>query len=299
MTTVAAVIVTYNRANKLSAVIKHVLSQTRQPDWVIVVDNASTDSTPAVLAPHVEEGSVTVLRLPENTGGAGGFASGMARAYELGADFVWIMDDDCYPDADALAELVRGYDAAHQGLGVAPSFACSVVKWTDGGICEMNNPGTTWDWARLLVRGQQAVLVAHCSFVSVLVPRWAMTRFGLPLKPYFIWFDDMEYTLRISRAAPGVQILTSTVVHDLATNHGVNFGQIDDANLWKYEYGIRNEGSYQLHHRGTVEFLAFARHLQRMMAEGKVPLRLRLRAVQALLRAIRFDPRPEFPRSVL
>ena len=25
-------------------------------------------------------------------------------------------------------------------------YACSVVQWTDGDICEMNNPGTTWDW---------------------------------------------------------------------------------------------------------------------------------------------------------
>ncbi|NIH83066.1 glycosyltransferase family 2 protein [Amycolatopsis viridis] len=299
MTSVAAVIVTYNRADKLGAVIKHVLAQTRRPDQVLVVDNASTDGTPGVLAPYEAAGSITVLTLPENTGGAGGFATGMARAYEMGADFVWIMDDDCYPDAEALEELVRGYETAQHELGTAPSFACSVVKWTDGGICEMNNPGPTWDWGRLLVRGHQVVLVGHCSFVSVLVPRWAMTRFGLPLKPYFIWFDDMEYTLRIAKAAPGVQVLTSTVVHDLGVNQGVNFGQITYANAWKYEYGIRNEASYRLHHEGVAEFVAFARRLQRMMAEGRVPLRLRLRATKALLRGIRFAPKPEFPRSVL
>lgn len=299
MSTVAAVVVTYNRAGKLAQVLKHLLTQTRRPDRVIVVDNASTDETPELLRGYQEDGSLTVLRLSENTGGAGGFAAGMARAYELGADHVWIMDDDCYPNTDALEELLRGVETTERELGFKPSFACSVVTWTNGDICEMNNPGTTWDWGRLLVRGHQVVLVNHCSFVSVLVPRWAITKFGLPLKDYFIWFDDMEYTLRVAAAAPGVQVLSSTVVHDLGTNAGVNFGQITQNNLWKYEYGIRNEASYRLHHEGVISFLAFARRVVKGMAEGRVSRRLRVCAVQALLRGVLFNPKPEFPRSVL
>ncbi len=47
---VAAVIVTYNRADKLPTVLDHVLAQERAPQQVIVVDNASTDDTEQVLA---------------------------------------------------------------------------------------------------------------------------------------------------------------------------------------------------------------------------------------------------------
>ena len=240
-----------------------------------------------------------MLSLSENTGGAGGFSAGMAKGYELGADFLWIMDDDCYPRPDALEELVNGLDKAEQTLGHQMPFACSVVKWTDGGICEMNNPGTTWDWGRLLSLGQQAVLVNHCSFVSVLVPRWALTRFGLPLTEYFIWFDDMEYTLRISKAAPGVQVLTSVVVHDLPENRGVNFGQINHQNVWKYEYGARNELSYRLHHENPFAAAGFAVRVLRGMAQGHVSRALRLRIVKSLLRGVKFDPKPKLPRSVL
>ncbi|SHE68770.1 glycosyltransferase family 2 protein [Streptoalloteichus hindustanus] len=296
---VAAVVVTYNRKDKVTKVLDHVLSQTRKPDWVLVVDNASTDGTPEVLARYTEHEHVRLLRLEENTGGAGGFAHGMSKAYELGADFVWIMDDDCYPNDDALEELVNGHAKAEEAMGMQLPYACSVVKWTDGDICEMNNPGTTWDWGRLLAKGVDGVLTTSCSFVSVLVPRWAMTRFGLPLKEYFIWFDDAEYTLRLGKAAPGVQCLRSVVVHDLGVNRGVNFGDINHSNIWKFEYGARNEASYRLHHE---DFGAFLRHVQRTlrgMREGRVSWPLRLRVLKALARGIRFNPKPEFPRSVL
>jgi GT2 family glycosyltransferase len=299
LSTVAAVVVTYNRKEKLGKVLEHILAQSHGLDWVVVVDNASTDGTDAMLARYQVDERITVLRLPKNVGGAGGFAAGMARAYEMGADFLWIMDDDCYPNPDALEELINGLGKAQQTLGAQPPYACSVVKWTDGSICEMNNPGTTRDWGRLLSLGQQAVLATHCSFVSVLVPRGTLTRFGLPLEPYFIWFDDMEYTLRISQAGSGVQVLTSVVVHDLPVNQGVNFGQITDSNVWKYEYGARNEASYRLHHQGPFAFAAFSNRVIRAMAQGRVSRPLRMRIVKSLLRGVTFNPKPRFPRSVL
>lgn len=299
MTGITAVVVTYNRMDKVTTVIDHLLAQTRPPDQVLVVDNASTDGTADALAPYVAGDRIDVLRLPENTGGAGGFAAGMARAYESGADFVWIMDDDCYPNPDALEELVVGLGKAEESLGMRLPYACSVVRWVDGEICEMNNPGTTWDWGRLLVRGLDAVLVTHCSFVSVLIPRWVITRFGLPLREYFLWFDDMEYTMRILAAGPGVQCLRSAVVHDLPVNRGVNFADVTEADVWKFCYGARNEASYRLHHGDAGALLRFVQRVWRSMAAGGVSWPLRRRVLRAMLRGVRFDPKPQFPRSML
>ncbi len=299
MNTITAVIVTYNRKDKLVTVIDHVLAQSRPPDEVLVVDNASTDGTPDVLAPYLADDRITLVRLSENTGGAGGFAAGMSSAYERGADFVWIMDDDCYPDADALAELTDGHEKAEKSMGMRLPYACSVVRWTDGEICEMNNPGTTWDWGRLLVQDQPAVLVTHCSFVSVLIPRWVLTRFGLPLREYFLWFDDQEYTTRITAAGPGVQCLRSLVVHDLAVNRGVNFADVTQKNIWKFEYGARNEASYRLHHGDVGAALRFVQRTIRGLHEGNVSWALRRRVFQAMLKGLLFNPKPTFPRSLI
>ena len=81
----------------------------------------------------------------ENTGGAGGFYTGMKWAYEHGADAIWIMDDDTIPQADALQKLLDGMMCA--GNEVAPQdeigFVSSTVLWTDGSPCQMNR--IMWD----------------------------------------------------------------------------------------------------------------------------------------------------------
>jgi GT2 family glycosyltransferase len=174
-----------------------------------------------------------------------------------------------------------------------------MVKFIDGEICEMNNPGTTWDWGRLMARGQDSILVTHCSFVSVLFPRRVLTRFGLPLKEYFIWFDDQEYTARVTKAAPGVQCLRSLVVHDMGVNRGVNFADVSAANIFKFRYGVRNEASYRLHHQGAGAFLKFAARLVRQMQDGRVPWPLRVQLLRKLAEGVAFNPKPEYPRSVL
>lgn len=290
MAGVAAVIVTFNRLDKLKKVIAAVESQSLAPSHLVIVDNASTDGTGEFLAQLTSTLPLEIVSLDTNTGGAGGFSAGMRRGYELGADFVWIMDDDGYPEAAALEKLVSGLDDAVGELGPKVPFACSVVVFTDGNICEMNNPVPTWDWGRLLVKGQQSVMVSQCSFVSVLVPRWVLEEHGLPYKEYFIWFDDAEYTIRISRDTPGIQVLDSVTVHDMGENRGVNWGMVDEKNAWKFGYGARNQASYQWHHRSKPHFLMFAAQVVLGMRRGGVDKKLRRQMRGKLWEGIRFNP---------
>ena len=297
MVTVAAVVVTFNRLEKLKTVIASLEAQTMPVAQLIVVDNASTDGTGDYLAGLETRAPLTVVSMAENSGGAGGFAEGMLRGYVGGADHVWIMDDDCYPQPTALETLIRGFDEAVSELGGDVPFACSVVQFTDGSICEMNNPVPTWDWGRLLVKAQRNVMVTACSFVSVLIPRWAIAQYGLPYRDYFIWFDDREYTLRLTRRCPGVQVLDSVVVHDMGENRGVNFGMVDRKSLWKFAYGVRNEASYQLHHRGLLYFLEFGARLAVSLHRGRVALPLRARLLGRWLAGVTFNPKVEYPRQ--
>src|SRR4028119_143552 len=94
--TVAAVVVTYNRKQLLLECIDALLSQTRSLDKIILIDNACTDGTPEILREkgYLDNAYIDYMRLPENIGGAGGFHEGIKRGYEVGYDWLWLMDDD-------------------------------------------------------------------------------------------------------------------------------------------------------------------------------------------------------------
>ncbi|GAA1647570.1 glycosyltransferase family 2 protein [Microbacterium flavum] len=290
---VAAVVVTFNRLEKLKTVLSSLAAQSTPPEWVVIVDNASDDGTAEYLA-GLTEPSLDITRLEENTGGAGGFATGMKRAYDLGADLFWLMDDDCYPEPEALEKLVDGYDQAMEAMPGGVPFACSLVHFDHNELAEMNIAAPDWKWARLWVQGQRAFLVQTCSFVSALYSRETVERIGLPLREYFIWFDDAAYARMASVGiGPGVCILDSKVIHDTPTNVAGDFSRVDDQNIWKFAYGARNEASYHLHHESLLSYLRFVARVEILMHRGRVAWHLRRRITGRLLAAIRFNPKAE------
>ncbi|MBK0421622.1 glycosyltransferase family 2 protein [Leucobacter sp. CSA2] len=294
---VAAVVVTYNRLPKLPHTLETVLAQTHAPEWVVVVNNNSTDGTQEYLD-GLDNEKLVILHLDENLGGAGGFEHGMAHGVNLGADFVWIMDDDCYPEPEALEILLDQRERTSEALDRDVPFACSLVKFIDGSLCEMNNPITTWDWPRAYLTGMNSMLIVECTFVSVLVPRWAIEKEGLPLGEYFIWFDDKEFTKRLTRAfGPGIISMDSVVVHDMGVNAGVNYRQVDESNIWKFEKGTRNQASYRLRFEGRVAYLMYFRRVFLQMREGRVAKPIKKRMYRALRTARKFNPKPRFPKD--
>ena len=212
-----AVVVTRDRRDMLEECLRALAAQTRPPDRVLVVDNASTDGTREMLARRYPD--LDVLGLAENRGGAGGFAAGMARAHAGGAAATWIMDDDTIPAAAALEQLLAGAEAP---LEPRPLLLASVARWEDGRLHPMNLPGIERE------RFGDFVAAAACgllplrvtTFVSLLVLRETVERFGLPDARFFIWSDDLDYTGRVTRGGGGAYLVAaSEVTHRTATAH--------------------------------------------------------------------------------
>jgi rhamnopyranosyl-N-acetylglucosaminyl-diphospho-decaprenol beta-1,3/1,4-galactofuranosyltransferase len=195
---ITAVVVTHDRRKLLSEALTAIRSQIRPPDAVIVVDNASSDGTADLVRERFPE--VDLLELPANTGGAGGFAAGLARALELGATAIWLMDDDTIPEPGALAALLAVPEPR-------AALVASRVVWTDGRDHPMNTPRTRPSTVPGCAR------IRSASFVSVLVDAGVVRACGLPIADYFLWNDDFEYTLRLLRGRLGLLCHASVVVH--------------------------------------------------------------------------------------
>jgi rhamnopyranosyl-N-acetylglucosaminyl-diphospho-decaprenol beta-1,3/1,4-galactofuranosyltransferase len=208
-----AVVVAFNRETLLKESLDALAAQTLPLDGVVVVDNASTDSSFDVASAHPL--GADVLRLTRNTGGAGGFAVGLARALEHHRpDWVWIMDDDTIPTPSALAELAA-VAAADDGKPELALVASRVV-WTTGEDHPMNTPRRkpfVRARERLAAEAHGALPVRSASFVSSMVRARSVRESGLPLADYFLWNDDFEFSAKLLRSRRGVFAPKSVVVH--------------------------------------------------------------------------------------
>jgi GT2 family glycosyltransferase len=233
---VVAVVVTWNRIELLRESIDAVRAQTHPPTAIVVVDNASTDGTAALLeSPYGEQ--LDVVRLSQNTGGAGGFAVGVERALGHHPDLVWLLDDDTVPTPTAAEELVRAW-AGYQGPE-RPAVLASKVVWTDGRDHPMNTPrakpGASAEEHRAAA-DVGAIPVRSASFVSIACDAARIRERGLPVAAYFLWNDDFEYSTRLIRDGVGLYCPASVVVHKTKA-----FGSTDADPGERFYYEVRNK----------------------------------------------------------
>lgn len=183
-------VVTYNRKELLRQCLRALEQQSRPPDGIVVIDNASTDGTGALLAeefPHLE-----VIRSPENSGGAGGFHTGMRHAYNRGFDWVWVMDDDVEPLPDAL-ESMLAYSAVSKFINArreGPDGITEIEGIWDVGACQFLPYGQDLSFRR---SGRDWVSVQWGCFEGALIHRDVMDAIGFPDVRYFIAGDDSMY----------------------------------------------------------------------------------------------------------
>lgn len=237
--TVAVVVVTYNRADLLRGMLAGLAAQTRVPDTVIVVDNASSDHTADVLAAAPAGLPLEVVTAPTNLGGAGGFHLGVRRAWEQGWDRIWLMDDDIVPAPDCLAVL----------MAVDEDCLMAVREDRSGRLVEkaalrfdLTNPlaikpktamvETTYGTREAM---PERVELENVAFEGFMLRREVVADVGLPDPAYFIFYDDCDYALRIRATGR-----TIWAVRDARLVRQLDFDQQHDLAGWKGYYMYRN-----------------------------------------------------------
>lgn len=237
MNKTAAVVVTYNRIELLKECIAHLQAQTAAAD-ILVIDNASTDGTGELFS-AAQEG-ILYFNTGANLGGAGGFNYGMRKACELGYEYVWVMDDDTLPEPAALEKLLEADEKLDGNYG----WLSSLVLWKDGTECKMNRQKIKPKEFEYLHLMQYGIISAEqASFVSLLIRSETIKKLGLPIKDFFIWGDDIEFTRRLSvrNSLPCFLVGTSVVTHAMANNNGSNIATDIPERIDRYRFAFRNE----------------------------------------------------------
>jgi GT2 family glycosyltransferase len=217
------------------------LARCRMPDgWrlhVMVVDNASTDGSPAAIA--AEYPWVELLALAENRRFAGGNNAGLERALAAGADAVMLLNNDVQADPELCAKLLAAIGERSRAGAAAPLIyhaAPTDLVWYAGGRCDLALAHTSHVGIRERDRGQWRSVeeTGYLTGCCLLATADAWRTVGLLDEGYFIYAEDADWSLR-ARAA-GFELLfvpTARLWHQVSASSG------GAANPWKIYQRLR------------------------------------------------------------
>lgn len=243
----AIIIVTYNREQLLRECIKRAADQTVSAASIIIVNNASTDGTRIFLETLEKQDRIyDIINLPQNIGGAGGFAKGIERAIEKDVECVLIIDDDAMLARDYMELLLRTRQSNPQYMAFA-----GTVK-VNGEIDTFHRRTVSKVGLLLKNCGEEEYQAPYfeceiASFCGMLLDTELVRQISLPHSEYFIWHDDAEYSLRIRKYTKFL-VVTGAVLNHKTKPCAMVYPRRYD---WKDYYSIRNR-ILMLKEHGTI-----------------------------------------------
>lgn len=289
---ILSIVVTYNRKELLKECIFSLEKQKNIQSDILIIDNASTDGTEEMVKKNFP--NVIYQNTGSNLGGAGGFNYGIRFSFELEKkyDYLWIMDDDTIPTEDALLEITKVVNTDANFGFISPK-----TMWIDQTLCLMNRQ-TDINNKKITQESVDMTKLDHCTFVACFLNVKAILEVGLPIKEFFIWSDDTEYTQRISKKYNCYYASNSIVIHKMKNNHAVSIEFDVEERIDRYFFLYRNR-FYIAKKNGIKKIIRFhcsiIKKIIRVLVRAKS---MRLKRIKVILKGyfagIRFNPRVEF-----
>ena len=204
---VSVIIPVYNGERFMPDAVANVHEQAYQPLEIIIVDDASTDSTPQLLAALADQ--VTIVRLGSNQGPAAARNAGLARA--RGSIVAFLDVDDLWPP-DRLGAMVACF-RQHP--------ACGVVR----GYVRISQPQ---DRANAALRYSSAILGPWIG--SAIYRKEIFDLIGA-FDPGLRYGEDLDWFFRAREQGVGVHLLNRTTLyvrrHDQNMTRGLNCHELN------------------------------------------------------------------------
>jgi hypothetical protein len=233
---VTAVVLGWNGRDDTLACLRSLDRATYPELSVVVVDNASTDGGPDAVAAEFPE--VTLIRLDENRGFAGGVNVGVAAALGSGADFVLLLNNDATVEAGFLEPLVAT---------VGPGVGAACPQILDGDGSTIWYAGAAYDprrghQGRHTGYGQPPLPATDAPYDTdracggaMLVPRAALELVGPLDEALFAYGEDVDWSLRAREAGLRIVVVPASVVR-----HRVSASTGGAASADSIYYALRN-----------------------------------------------------------
>ena len=212
---VLTIIVTYNRVDLLRRCILAVQNQTYINNELLIINNSSTDGTEIYLSEH----RINYLTQP-NSGSAGGWNRGMLEGWKGSYDFIWMMDDDGYPEKNALQNLVIHLNSSNENIAVS-SLVVKENKWAElvFPLPRLNRAGfpilfsTNRKFNNVNELNQVQIYPYIHPFNGALINLFKCKEVGHIDTGYFMYGDETDYYYRLKKKGKVYTVLNALHYH--------------------------------------------------------------------------------------
>ena len=237
----------YNGEKYVEKSIESVLKQTYDNFEIVFWDNNSTDQTAEI----VKKFNFTYVEGSPEYGGAGGYALGMKTALRTEANYVWLLDDDGYPDLNCL-EIQLEASAKNDLLVSSPLCVDELDHSKTSNPYILNFKKVT---SADRVSSKQIRWGAIQLFNGALLDISTIEEIGYPDQELFIRGDELDYYYRIMRSKiPNALITSARYFHPSSASEYPNsrtslLGVVIPSDEKKKYYQFRNQGYLVRRHR--------------------------------------------------
>ena len=217
---IAIITINYNGADNTIRLLKSLSEQTDGNFRVVVVDNASSDedytrlqdytNQESRIKNHGSEQSTScfVIRNLLNLGFGGGCNTGIKEALRNGADWIVLLNNDTWVDADFISCLRAVLEAAGEGIVALPLD--KGFRTAFGGKIE---------WLKSSGRHFSSKKNADANIGSLYaigggmaVQKSVFEKIGFFDEEYFLYFEDIDFAARAHRAGMPVKLVERPMV---------------------------------------------------------------------------------------
>ena len=258
---VCVVTVTYaNRWELLSRVIQRSLSFANISN-VVVVNNASPYSVQNKVAELADE-RILVVDCAENLGSTGGYKAGLQRARSLDVDFIWLLDDDNLPEEGALDALLQNWDQLNTAPNKTAFFSLRTDRIHHIHIGKGENPYRYYlipdnflnftilrpfgkfykllDKFKKYQKFKQRAQIPFASYGGFFLHREMIDTIGYPDEKFYLYFDDADYTYRVTTNGGKIWLIPGSVITDIDHSYQVTYKRRFLHSIHLDMWGFRN-----------------------------------------------------------
>ena len=223
---VVSVVVNYEGFDDTMRCVESLLASAYAEHRVVVVDNASPSGDAARLSSELDD-RVQVIASGANLGYGGGANLGLRWALAQDATYAWVLNNDTIVEPSCIGQLVDAMESNTRYGILSPQIEAPIGPeaplgiWFSGGKVFLERAETRHSFER--VAGAEIAESEYITGCAMFLRSAALADTGLFWEPLFLYWEDLDLSLRIRLAGWNLGVLPNAAIrHEIHGSVGSN-----------------------------------------------------------------------------